>query len=80
MEAYLAEGRSIGGLSGSPVFVRNTVNIPIPGPEGKVKYISGVGGVHLLGLMHGHWNASSPALNTEEAEVVNMGVSFRRRR
>src|SRR5205085_3060301 len=26
MEAYLAEGRSIGGLSGSPVFVRNTVS------------------------------------------------------
>jgi len=33
MEAYLAEGRSIGGLSGSPVFVRNTVNLPIPGPN-----------------------------------------------
>jgi hypothetical protein len=30
MEAYLAEGRSIGGLSGSPVYVRKTVNTNLP--------------------------------------------------
>jgi len=31
IEAYLVEARSIGGLSGSPVFVRETVRIPVHG-------------------------------------------------
>jgi hypothetical protein len=54
MDAYLAEGRSIGGLSGSPVFVRNTVNIPTQTAKGAIGHISGLGSLHLLGLMHGH--------------------------
>ena len=42
IKAYLVEARSIGGLSGSPAFVRET------GAEG-------TGSFYLLGLMHGHW-------------------------
>jgi hypothetical protein len=76
MEAYLAEGRSIGGLSGSPVFVRNTVNLPIPGPKGSVKYLAGLGGFHLLGLMHGHWEVPASFSALEQVEAVNMGVSI----
>jgi hypothetical protein len=75
MEAYLAEGRSIGGLSGSPVFVRNTVNMQIPGPE-KAGQISGLGRFHLLGLMHGHWEVPNSFSSIEQAEAVNMGVSI----
>ena len=76
MEAYLAEGRSIGGLSGSPVFVRNTVKMPAVTAEGKAAAISGLGGAHLLGLVHGHWDAPPTIFNMEQEERVNMGVSI----
>jgi hypothetical protein len=46
IEAYLVEARSIGGLSGSPVFVaRSASNVP--------------GFVLLLGMMHGHFDVRS---------------------
>jgi hypothetical protein len=76
MEAYLAEGRSIGGLSGSPVFVRNTVNMPVQTGKGKLTGISGLGDLHLLGLMHGHWEVPPSFSEIEQAEAVNMGVSI----
>ncbi|MFZ0884282.1 MAG: hypothetical protein WAN14_12860 [Candidatus Acidiferrales bacterium] len=75
MEAYLAEGRSIGGLSGSPAFVRNTVTTPMQGTGGKPTSMSGLGGSHLLGLVHGHWEIQPP-FTTAQAEAVNMGVSI----
>jgi len=75
MEAYLAEGRSIGGLSGSPVFVRNTVKVPMQTPQGP-GHIFGLGSVHLLGLMHGHWDLPVSFSATQQAEAVNMGVSI----
>jgi hypothetical protein len=76
MEAYLAEGRSIGGLSGSPVFVRNTVKMPAATAQGALAYMSGLGAFHLLGLMHGHWDLPVSSSVTEQAEAVNMGVSI----
>lgn len=76
MEAYLAEGRSIGGLSGSPVFVRNTVNMPAQTAQGKPSRISGLGSLHLLGLMHGHWDLPVTFPEAKRAEAVNMGVSI----
>jgi hypothetical protein len=75
MEAYLAEGRSIGGLSGSPAFVRNTVKYPMKTAEGKITAMAGLGDVHLLGLVHGHWRVQ-PSGTTTQAEMVNMGVSI----
>jgi hypothetical protein len=76
MEAYLAEARSIGGLSGSPVFVRNTVNMPAQTAQGGSANISGLGGIHLLGLMHGHWDLPVSFSDSEQAEAVNMGVAI----
>lgn len=78
MEAYLAEGRSIGGLSGSPVFVRNTVKLPLPvqTASGQPVNMSGVGRPHLLGLVHGHWDLPVSFSDTQKAEAVNMGVSI----
>jgi hypothetical protein len=76
MEAYLAEGRSIGGLSGSPVFVRNTVNMPVKTAEGTIAHLSGLGTLHLLGLMHGHWDLPVSFSDSEQSEAVNMGVSI----
>ena len=75
MEVYLAEGRSIGGLSGSPVFVRNTVKLPTQTPDGKLASLSGLGGAHLLGLVHGHWDVPPTFSKVEQEEKVNMGVS-----
>ncbi len=76
MEAYLAEGRSIGGLSGSPVFVRNTVKMQTQTADGKLTAMSGLGGSHLLGLVHGHWDVPLTFSNMEQVEKVNMGVSI----
>ena len=76
MEVYLAEGRSIGGLSGSPVFVRNTVKMPMQTAHGKPAYMAGLGRAHLLGLVHGHWDVPISFSTTQQAEAVNMGVSI----
>lgn len=81
IDAYLVEARSIGGLSGSPVFVYTgplrlkdrKLDIPIgQNKEFKIFY--------LLGLMHGHYDvkplpdeAAADALNKE---TVNMGIAI----
>jgi hypothetical protein len=74
MEAYLVEGRSIGGLSGSPVFVRNTVKYPVQSAKG-LSQLYGLGEGHLLGLVHGHWDLPV-SFSPEQAEAVNMGISI----
>ena len=76
MEVYLAEGRSIGGLSGSPVFVRPTIRIGGMGDElGNPQPIFGVGRFHFLGLMRGHWDLPL-GVQVGQAEAVNMGISI----
>lgn len=67
IEAYLIEARSIGGLSGSPAFVRETA--------------LGLGEMYLLGLMHGHWDIPPEKkndflLNKEISGSVNMGIAI----
>lgn len=76
MEAYLAEGRSIGGLSGSPVFVRSTFNIPGKTQRGEIAQVAGLGPFHFLGLMHGHWDLPTSFSEAQQTEAVNMGVSI----
>jgi hypothetical protein len=76
MEAYLVESRSIGGLSGSPVFVRHTVFNRSKDEHGDLLTMFGVGSMHFLGLMHGHWELPLDFVNTEKAEAVNLGVSI----
>ncbi|MFY9949544.1 MAG: hypothetical protein WAK27_12680, partial [Candidatus Sulfotelmatobacter sp.] len=71
IEAYLAEGRSIGGLSGSPVFVRNTVHIAGMNKDLKPSYTAGLGPLHFLGLMHGHWDLPAKFSEAEKEEAVN---------
>jgi hypothetical protein len=73
---YLAEGCSIGGLSGSPVFVSHTIRLGGTATEhGEHQYISGLGRPHFLGLMHGHWDLPIGA-EVDQAEAVNMGISI----
>ena len=50
---YLVETRSIGGLSGSPVFV-NFSGVRTQGRS--VSMVAGPQPFYLLGLMHGHWD------------------------
>lgn len=76
MRAYLAEGRSIGGLSGSPVFVRDTLNTPAVDKIGKQRFVLGLGSLYFLGLMHGHWETPLDFKASEQAEAVNMGISI----
>lgn len=87
LDAYLIESRSIGGLSGSPVFVRETLPIATPGwggtppagqePPERPKFLFGVGAFYLLGSMIGHWNEPEAlALTPTQREAVNMGISL----
>ena len=74
-KANLIEARSIGGISGSPVFARETVYL---GLDGGV-FMHGVGRHYLLGLMHGHWDISESEMNrpnfsSGSARGVNMGI------
>jgi hypothetical protein len=75
MRAYLAEARSIGGLSGSPVFWQ----------RGTVHKTNLYGGYlhYLLGLVHGHYDTehamdSSDARLSQDAlrKSVNMGIAI----
>jgi hypothetical protein len=77
MVAYLIECRSIGGLSGSPVFV-----IPQSGPLSGVLPLARGLKFYLLGLIHGHFDvpeadvdhaASGDGLNVEQ---VNTGIAI----
>jgi hypothetical protein len=81
IDAYLIEARSIGGLSGSPVFVRETINIPVvdtPGsPNWKPgRHLHGGGAFHFLGSTIGHWDLPPNKNFRVHSESVNMGVSL----
>jgi hypothetical protein len=74
MDAYLIELRSIGGLSGSPVFVRQMIGMEF-GPLL-------IGTFFLLGLVHGHWNLPSGEMDEEidrqdsANRSINMGIGI----
>src|SRR5713101_118387 len=73
-DAYLAEMRSIGGLSGSPVF------LALGGLRPQESGMS-LGGVeyYLLGLIRGHWDVKkkdSPDFAETELRDVNMGMAL----
>lgn len=81
IDAYLIEARSIGGLSGSPVWVHlgqtrpNTIPGTLRFDDLKMFY--------WLGLMHGHWDTRPVPDDTEidEAKIpveerVNMGIAI----
>jgi hypothetical protein len=81
LDAYLVEARSIGGLSGSPVFV-NIGLLRIPRdtmllsslPEGATRAPDFL----LLGLMHGHFQVKNidSGLHVLTEEKINMGIAI----
>ena len=78
IEAYIIEARSIGGLSGSPVFVNlGAVRI------GEGITIGGGARHFLLGLIHGHWDitdeindAIAVDATLEREGKINMGMAI----
>ena len=74
INGYLIEARSIGGLSGSPVFVNmaphRIVDLSVTRTEGSPYY--------LLGLMHGHYDvkAGTDAADIKEAVRMNTGIGI----
>jgi len=74
-DVYLIEARSLGGLSGSPVFVRETVQFPAKFPDGRDGLASAYGDVRLLGMMHGHWDIRESD-HPELRHGVNMGIGI----
>jgi hypothetical protein len=80
-DVYLIEARSIGGLSGSPVFIRETLYLPIELPGGVQTALRGLGRLSLLGVMQGHWDIKESNLNKinvshDAKRGVNLGISI----
>ncbi len=76
LDAYLVEARSIGGLSGSPVFVNAGASRQIGGNT----VFAGGPMFYLLGLMHGHYTVDVGkvgAAKTDDLsdEAINMGIA-----
>jgi hypothetical protein len=85
IEGYLVELRSIGGLSGSPVFVRASIGFDV-----NARSLSGKrrdlevhvpGDFYLLGLMHGHWEIDKKRKNSnnitpveKNEDSINLGI------
>ena len=71
MDAYLIESRSLGGLSGSPVFV----HLP------PLKPTVSVGKFYLIGLVHGHWDIPISLVDNfvkdqKTENAVNVGIAI----
>ncbi|HEV2425786.1 MAG TPA: S1C family serine protease [Terriglobia bacterium] len=81
-DVILVEARSIGGISGSPVFVRNTFMTKVKNRRGEDDVLFANGpGVTLLGLMHGHWDIresdlNKPSIIHDRQHGVNMGIAM----
>jgi len=80
MEAHLIEARSLGGISGSPVFVRESVAMYMKDINRNV-YL--YGDFYLLGLVHGHWEMHAADKNhldfmpkKRADDTVNVGIAL----
>ena len=84
-EVYLIEARSIGGLSGCPVFVSPTETLTIPNAVNQLGETQSLairfpGTYYLMGLMHRHWDIDPEEKNEAEPVktrpyAVNLGIA-----
>jgi hypothetical protein len=81
-EVYLIEARSIGGISGSPVFTRSTFVEAVKMKNGSVQpRFCNAHGETLLGVAHGHWDVreseiNSPKIDQDRKYGVNYGIAI----
>ena len=81
-DVYLVEARSLGGVSGAPVFVRPTIDFKVTDVRGKQRNAFAAGlGFMLIGLMHGHWDIRESEMNKaffdhDRKRGVNMGIAM----
>ncbi|MGC2245845.1 MAG: hypothetical protein WA609_04515 [Terriglobales bacterium] len=82
-DVHLIEARSIGGMSGSPVFVRPSGKIPTQTlPDGSFDAVIGVRDrTKLLGVIHGHWDVKETDINQypvahDRKRGVNYGIAI----
>ena len=81
MDAYLIELRSLGGLSGSPVFLHLYGTRRMK--DGSNVMALGGHQFYLLGLLHGHWDLDSAIQDVitedyqqEDKEKINTGIGI----
>lgn len=76
-QAYLVELRSLGGLSGSPVFVLDPPTFK-RNDSGNEAYLDQA--LRLLGMVRGHWNyrpeSTAVDFDEREAELVHSGIAI----
>jgi hypothetical protein len=73
--AYLVEMRSIGGLSGSPVFAFFSLDRILSGEARPCEQT----GIFLLGLIRGHWRKTGTWLSdfeSSESDTINTGIAI----
>ena len=80
-DIHLVEARSIGEVSGSPVFIRKTITLPIKLSNGTRTSASAAGDLKLLGLMHGQWDIKESEMNEagmtdDRRHRVNLGIGI----
>jgi hypothetical protein len=81
-DVYLVEARSLGGISGSPVFTRSTLAAQVKMEDGSLKHsFSNAHGETLLGLVHGHWDVreseiNNPRIEQDRKRGVNYGIAI----
>ncbi|CAM3150818.1 hypothetical protein MYIN104542_20285 [Mycobacterium intermedium] len=71
--AFLIESRSVGGLSGSPVFA--SVGFWRHDEDGQLKLRTTFRTTYLIGVISGHWHAEAEIEGAIESEFVNMGIA-----
>ena len=88
IDAFLIEVHSLGGISGSPVFVRETVALEVQKPPrgnspSRSGSLHGAGSHYLLGLVHGHWEIDEADFNalyfrapTPQERSANLGIAL----
>ena len=81
IEGYLVESRSIGGLSGSPVFVQRSIEVQPTEHTGRKPLAAGA--MFWLGLVHGHWDVKENQVDgfssdawSKGREQINTGMAI----
>lgn len=76
MDAYLIEARSIGGISGAPVYFNLGHSRFMDGTVKHITHAEGNGTI-LMGIIHGHYDENISDVNDQNLyEKINMGIAI----